>query len=323
MQRRPALKRLTRGELWSIARQTVAAWIDHRDSSTGAALAFYTLFAIAPILIIAMAIAGLLMGADVAQAHILDQMQALLGDTGAAAVRTLLTSATFEHRSGFAAVAGLITLLVGATSVFNELEETLNRIWKTPSRDKPDGWWRFLRTRVLSFGLILGVGFLLLVSLIASAALAAFGSWLGSFLPGGGVILSILDLVLGFGMATVLFAMIFKYVPRETITWGDVWIGAVVTACLFTAGKACIGIYLGRNAVTSAYGAAGSFVVLLLWVYYSAQIFLFGAEFTRIFAYAYGSRYVGQTPRNPAPQSAAPPPRLTATAGVSDKTGTA
>jgi membrane protein len=303
MQRGTAVNRLTRGELWSIGRHTVAAWIDHRDSSTGAALAFYTLFAIAPILIIAMAIAGLLIGADVAQAHILDQMRALLGDTGAAAVRTLITSATFEHRSGLAAAVGLLTLLVGATSVFSELESALNRIWKTPSRREPDGWWSFIRTRLLSFGLILGVGFLLLVSLSASAALAAFGSWLGSFLPGGQVILSLLDLVLGFAMATVLFAMIFKYVPREKITWGDVWIGAVVTASLFTIGKACIGIYLGRNAVTSAYGAAGSFVVLLLWVYYSAQIFLFGAEFTCTFAYAHGSRYVRATPPSAAAQT--------------------
>ena len=304
-----AFKHLSRRELWSIVRLTVAAWIDHGDSSTGAALAFYTLFAVAPILIIAVGLAAMLIGEDVAQAHVLDQMRALLGDTGAAAVRTLLASATVRNRSDFAAAAGILTLLVGATSGFSELENALDRIWKTaPSRSREDGWWRFVRTRVLSFGLILGVGFLLLVSLIASAALAAFGSWLGSFVPGWRVILSILDIVLGFGMATVLFAMIFKYFPRQKITWGDVWIGAVVTASLFTVGKACIGIYLGRNAFTSAYGAAGSFVVLLLWVYYSAQIFLFGAEFTYVFAYAHGSRYVRAPPASAAAQCAPPPP---------------
>jgi membrane protein len=294
-----------------LVRDAVAAWLEHNDSSTGAALAFYTLFAIAPILIIAISLAGMLIGADAAQAHLLDQMRALLGDTGAAAVRTLLDSATFRHRSGFAAAVGLVTLLVGATSVFGELQEAMHRIWSMPAKNtttkiaapkptaakpKAGGVWRFVRTRVLSFGLILGVGFLLLVSLIVSAALAAFGSWLGSFLPGWRVVLTLLDISLSFGMATLMFTMIFKYVPGEKIPWGDVWIGGAVTAGLFTVGKTAIGLYLGRNAFTSAYGAAGSFVVLLLWVYYSAQIFLLGAEFTRIYAYEHGSRCVRPDP---------------------------
>lgn len=277
-------------EMWSLGRDTVSAWLEHNASSVGAALAFYTLFAIAPILIIAMGLAGTLMGEHAAQAHILDQMRALIGDTGAAAVQTLLTSAQYRQRSGFAAVVGLITLLVGASSVFAELQNALDRIWKTPARSGTEGWWLFLRRRVLSFGLVLGVGFLLLVSLVASAALAAFGGWLGTFLPGWRTVLYLLDLILSFATATLLFAMIFKYVPRETITWGDVWIGGVVTAALFTVGKILIGVYLGRNAFASAYGAAGSFVVLMLWVYYSAQIFLLGAEFTCVFAYRHGSR---------------------------------
>jgi membrane protein len=278
------------GALITIVRQTLAAWVSHDASSMGAALAFYTLFAIAPILIIAMGLADALIGENMARAHVLQQMRALIGDTGAAAVRTLLASVHYRQRSGFAAVVGILTLLVGATSVFGELQSALNRIWHTPARARSEGWWHFLCTRAVSFALILGVGLLLLVSLIASAALAAFGSWLESFLPGWKLILSLLDLALGFGLATLLFAMIFKYVPREKITWGDVWIGGLVTACLFTLGKLLIGAYLGRTAFASAYGAAGSLIVLLLWVYYSAQIFLLGAEFTCIFAYQRGSR---------------------------------
>ena len=152
------------------------------------------------------------------------------------------------------------------------------------------GWWRFLRSRVLSVGMVLGVGFLLLVSLVASAALAAFGGWLGHFMPQLQVLLPVLDLTLSFGMSVVLFAMIYKYVPRDSISWGDVWIGATVTALLFTIGKLLIGVYLGKSSFNSAYGAAGSLIVLLLWIYYSAQIFLLGAEFTRVFAYEHGSR---------------------------------
>jgi membrane protein len=271
-------------------RKTLAAWVGHDASSMGAALAFYTLFAIAPILIIAMGLADMLIGEDIARAHVLQEMRALIGDTGAAAVRTLLASAHYRQRSGFAAVLGILTLLVGATSVFGELQNALNRIWNTPARGKSEGWWQFLCTRALSFGLILGVGLLLLVSLIASAALAAFGSWLESFFPGWKLLLSLLDLTSGFAIATLLFTMIFKYVPRAKIGWGDVWIGGLVTACLFTLGKVLIGAYLSRTAFASAYGAAGSLIVLLLWVYYSAQIFLLGAEFTCIFAYQRGSR---------------------------------
>jgi membrane protein len=183
-----------------------------------------------------------------------------------------------------------VAVFVGATSVFAELQNALHRIWRTPPRGVVEGLWQVLRARLLSFGLVLGIGFLLLVSLIASAALEGLGSWVGTLVAEWHGVVLTLDVLLGFVMATILFAMIFKYVPREEIAWGDVWVGALVTALLFTAGKWVIIVYLGRVAFASAYGVAGSFLVLLLWVYYSAQIFLLGAEFTRNFAYEHGSR---------------------------------
>lgn len=275
--------------LWTVVRDTVSEWIKHNASSLGAALSFYTLFSIAPILVIAMSVAGYAFGPHVAEAHVLDQMRGLLGDAGAAAVQSLLASAHKSGLKGVAAVLGVITLLVGATSVFGELQNTLDYIWKTPRRDGV-AWWRILRSRILSVSLILGVGFLLMVSLLASAALAALGAWLGTFMVRWSVILPAVDLLLSLGLTTVLFAMIYKYVPRERIAWGDVWVGGLVTACLFSVGKLLIGQYLGRSSFSSAYGAAGSIMVLLLWIYYSAQIFLLGAEFTHVFTYAMGSR---------------------------------
>jgi membrane protein len=216
-------------------------------------------------------------------------MRALLGDAGANAVQSLLSSAHQSGLKGIAAAVGIVTLLVGATSVFGELQNTLDYIWKSPEKSSV-AWWRIVRSRILSVGLILGVGFLLMVSLIISAALAALGTWFGAFMAQWKIVIPALDLILSLGLATVLFAMIYKYVPREEIAWGDVWIGGLVTACLFSVGKLLIGLYLGRSFLSSAYGAAGSIMVLLLWIYYSAQIFLLGAEFTHVFTYAVGSR---------------------------------
>jgi membrane protein len=275
--------------VWGVVSDTISDWITHNASSLGAALAFYTLFSIAPILVIAMAVAGSVFGPNAAETRVLGEMRELLGDAGANAVQGLLASAHQSGLKGIAAAIGIVTLLVGATSVFGELQNTLDYIWKSPKKSSV-AWWRILRSRILSVGLILGVGFLLMVSLIVSAALAALGAWLGTFLVQWSVILPALDLVLSLGLTTVLFAMIYKYVPREDIAWGDVWIGGLVTACLFTVGKLLIGLYLGRSSLSSAYGAAGSIMVLLLWIYYSAQIFLLGAEFTHVFTYALGSR---------------------------------
>jgi membrane protein len=258
----------------------------------GAALAFYTLFSVAPILIIALAVAGYLFGAHAAEADLLSQLRGLTGDSGVEALRNLLSSARYSDQKGVAAAIGVITLLIGATSVFGELQRALDVIWGKPEGKADDGWWELLRRRLLSFGMMLGVGFLLLVSLMASAALSALDAWLQSLFLWLRVLLPLLDVAMSFGMAVLLFALIYKYIPRQTITWRDVWIGAAVTAFLFTVGKSLIGIYLGRSSFSGAYGAAGSLIVLLLWIYYSAQIFLLGAEFTRAFAYAHGSRVI-------------------------------
>ena len=286
----PARRKLRVVDIGRVIRHALIGWFRDDAPSMGAAIAFYTLFAIAPILLLVIWAAGKFMGPDVVQDHILAQMKMLLGDPGADAVRDLLLSAKYSSRSRLSAAVGIVAVVIAATSVFAELQIALHRIWRTPPRSVAQSVWQALRARVLSLGLVLGVGFLLLVSLIASAAFEGFGSWLGAYMQHWQGLVFTLDTLLGFGIATVLFAMIFKYVPRETITWGDVWVGGLVTSCLFTAGKVGIVVYLGKIAISSAYGVAGSFLVLLLWVYYSAQIFLLGAEFTRSFAYAHGSR---------------------------------
>jgi membrane protein len=277
-------------DIGRVIRQSVVSWFKDDAPSMGAAIAFYTLFAIAPILLIVIWVAGKFIGSDVVQAHILVQMRMLLGEPGAAAVSDLLLSAKNGTRSSLSTAAGIVAVFMGATSVFAELQNALHRIWRTPPRTLVEGLWHALRARLLSFGLVLGVGFLLLVSLVASAGLEGFGNWLSPFMGKFRDLVLVLDTLLGLVIATTLFAMIYKYVPRETIAWGDVWVGALVTASLFTAGKLVIVVYLGKIAFASAYGVAGSFLVLLLWVYYSAQIVLLGAEFTRNFAYAHGSR---------------------------------
>ena len=279
--------------LMSIMGKAASAWASDNASSMGAALAFYTVFSVAPILIIGMSIAGYVFGPQAAQNEVLSQLPGLIGVAGADAVRELILSAHYSDKKGLAAIVGIVALVIGATSVFGELQYAVERIWKTPEPAHSAAWWRLLRGRALSLGMVLGTGFLLLVSLVASAALSALSGWLGGFLPPLRYWLSLLDFVLSFGMTVVLFAVIFKYAPRERIAWGDVWVGATFTAFLFTVGKSLIGIYIGKSSFSSAYGAAGSLIVLLLWVYYSAQIFLFGAEFTCAFAYARGSRSGG------------------------------
>ena len=273
-----------------IIRESLVAWIKDDASSMGAAIAFYTLFAIAPILLFVIWIAGRFIAPDAVQAHVLMQVQLALGDTGEAAVRTILVSTKSAVDQGYSRALSAVALLFGATSVFAALQNSLDRIWGTPQAEGHRGVWHLVRNRLLSFGLVLCVGFLLLVSLLISASLEAFSSWLDTFMADWSTLVFTLDVILGFVITTILFALIYRYVPRERVVWGDVWVGAVVTATLFTGGKFVILVYFGRVAVSSAYGAAGSFLVLLLWVYYSAQIFLLGAEFTRSFAYENGSR---------------------------------
>jgi membrane protein len=273
-----------------IIRESLVSWIKDDASSMGAAIAFYTLFAIAPILLFVIWIAGRFIAPDAVQAHVLTQVQIVLGDTGEAAVRTILVSTKSAVAQGYSRALSGVALLFGATSVFAALQNSLDRIWRTVHPAGSHGLWSVVRNRLLSFGLVLCVGFLLLVSLLISASLEALSSWLGRVMSDWDTIIFTLDVILGFLITTVLFALIYKFVPRERVAWGDVWVGAVVTATLFTVGKFVILVYFGRVAVSSAYGAAGSFLVLLLWVYYSAQIFLLGAEFTRSYAYASGSR---------------------------------
>jgi len=282
-------------ELKKIVSRSVLSWFKDDASSMGAAIAFYTLFSTAPILLIVIWIASAFIPADAVQAHILTQLQLLLGKAGAEAVHTLLVSAKYSGKSALSTAAGVVALLAGATSVFAELQNSLNRIWHTP-KSHEQGLWQVVRSRLLSFGLVLGVGFLLLVSLIISAGLEGLGTWFGGFVANWHSVVLSMDVILGFAITNVLFAMIYKYVPREQLDWGDVWLGALVTTVLFTIGKLIIVVYLGRVAFASAYGAAGSFLVLLLWIYYSAQIFLLGAEFTCAYAYQQGSRIERREP---------------------------
>jgi membrane protein len=276
-------------QLFDLCRKAVMAWVDDYAPSMGAAISYYTIFSLAPLLVIVIAIAGALFGREAAEGQIVTQISGLVGREGAEAVESLLRSV---DEPGKGLVAGLISaavLLVGATTVFAELQSALDRIWHVPEREKPSGVWSVLRARLLSFGLILGLAFLLMVSLVVSAALAAFGNWFGGLVPGWEAMLHALNVVISLAIVTVLFAMIFKLMPTARIAWHDVWIGAAVTAVLFELGKLAIGLYLGKSGVNESFAAAGSLVLLVAWVYYAAQIFLLGAEFTKVYANEHGS----------------------------------
>lgn len=281
--------------LWSLLKQSIAAWSADRASSMGAALSYYTLFSIAPLLLIVIAVAGLVFGEAAARGEIMGQLQGLLGADGARAVEALLKSVNRPAQGVFATVAGIVALLLGATGVFGELQNDLDRIWRAPVALQESGLMTLVRARLLAFGLVLGFAFLLIVSLVVSAVLSALGKWWAPFFGAWEVVAQGVNLAVGFALMTVLFAMIYKLMPRVNIGWRDVWIGAAATSVLFSIGKLLIGLYLGRSGVTSAFGAAGSVVLVMVWVYYSAQIFLLGAEFTWVYAHRYGSRR-GQTP---------------------------
>jgi membrane protein len=280
---------MTPSALFQLARKAVAAWVDDYAPSMGAAISYYTIFSLAPLLVIVIAVAGALFGREAAQAHIVAQATSLVGHNGGLAIQALLNSASDTGKGLVAGAVSVMVLLVGATTVFAELQSALDRIWHVPEKAKPSGLWALLRARLLSFGLILGLAFLLIVSLIVSAALAAFDAWIGGLLPGWEVLLLGLNALISFGAITLLFAMIFKLMPTTPIDWRDVWIGAAVTALLFELGKLLIGLYLGKSGLTESFAAAGSLVVLVAWVYYASQIFLLGAEFTKVYADAHGS----------------------------------
>ena len=276
--------------VWNLIRKSVGAWIDDYAPSMGAALAYYTLFSLAPLLIIAIAVAGLVFGQEAARGEIVAQIQDLIGREGAIAVQGLLKSANAPARDIVATLVSTVVLVIGATTVFGELQSDLDRIWRVPAPAEVNGIWSLLRSRLLSFGLVLGLGFLLLVSLAVSAAIAAFGKWSYGFFEGREGYLHTLNFGISFAITTMLFAMIYKFMPRASIAWRDVWVGAAVTSLLFEIGKFLIGLYLGTTSVASGFGAAGSLVVLLVWVYFSAQVFLLGAEFTWVYAHEYGSK---------------------------------
>ncbi|MBK9704715.1 MAG: YihY/virulence factor BrkB family protein [Betaproteobacteria bacterium] len=281
---------MTVRDLRGLFKAAVSGWVDDYAQSMGAALAYYTMFSIAPLLLIVISTAGLVFGDQAARGEIFSQLEALLGAPGALAVQGLLESARKPSESVTATVFGVVLLLIGATSVFAELQDALDRIWRAPGRTGPSGLWALVRTRLLSFGMILGIGFRVMVSLVASAALAALRKWWGPVVGDWAAAANIVEVGSSFALTTVVFAMIYKIMPRVRIDWRDVWIGAAVTSLLFTAGKFLIGVYIGSSGIASGFGAAASLVVVLLWVYYSAQIFLLGAEFTWAYAHKFGSR---------------------------------
>jgi membrane protein len=262
----------------SLFKQAALAWIKDGAASMGAALAFYSAFSLAPLLLIVMALAGLVYGPDAAREAVVKQFAQLIGPAGADAIGGLLKAASPAGTGAVATAVGVILLLIGATTVLVEIENDLDRIWEAPPRNE-HGFISLLRVRLLSFGMILGIGFLLIVSLVASSAIAAMSAhWHASAFGASGLLAA--DFVLAVVIFTALFGMLYKWLPNVTIAWHDVWTGALTTAVLFNLGRLAIGAYLGRSATASAYAAAGSVLVLLLWLYYSAQIFLFGAEFT-------------------------------------------
>ena len=275
--------------LFDLCKQTFESWRADYAQSMGAALAYYTVFSVAPLILIVISVVGLVFGRDEARGEIMEQISGLMGADGAHAVDIMLQHLHRPTQGIVATVVGLALVLIGATTVFGELQDAFDRIWRAPARESTSGLLDLVRVRLLSFSMIMGIGFLLIVSLIVNAALAALGEWWAPAFGGWTTLAQHVNSVFGFGIVTVGFAMIFKVMPRVRVQWRDVWIGAFVTAVLFAVGKYLIGLYIGKTGIASGYGAAGSLVVVLVWVYYSAQIFLLGVEFTWVYAHAYGS----------------------------------
>ena len=275
---------------WALVKKAGTAWTLDYAPSMGAALSYYTVFSLAPLLLIVVSVAGLVFGEEAVRGELFGQLQGLMGNEAATAVQGLLASVSKPSHGVIGTVVGVGLLLFGATTVFGELQDSLDRIWRAPVRAKASGLWGLLRTRLLSFGMIMGLAFLLMVSLVLGAVLAALGKWWGPLFGGWELLLQAVNIVVGFGLTTVVFAMIYKLMPRVTVRWHDVWLGAAVTAFLFTVGKFLIGLYIGKSGVASGFGAAGSLVIVFVWVYYSAQIFFVGAEFTWVYAQTFGSK---------------------------------
>jgi membrane protein len=276
------------GRLKIVLVESLTSWIDHRASSKGAALAFYTLFSITPILVLAIAVAGYVFGVNAARGEIVAQVQGMVGPNGAQAIQALLAAARDPVSGLVATIVASVLLLLGATSVFAELKGSLDELWGV-GKPNQSGFSVLLKTQLLSFGMVLALAFLLLVSLVVSAALTLLEQRAGGILGNAGGVLAAISSIISFGVIACMFAIIYKTLPDAPLTWRDVWVGAAVTAGLFSLGKYVIGLYLGNSGVASSFGAAGSLIALLLWVYYSAQIFFMGAEFTRHYAQWFGS----------------------------------
>jgi membrane protein len=276
-------------EWWGLIKGAASAWSDDYAPSMGAALSYYSVFSLAPLLLIVISIAGLVFGQDAARGEVFGQLRGLMGDDPAKAVEALLASLSKPARGFSSTAIGGVVLLIGASSVFGELQNALDRIWRAPARDRSGGVWGLLRSRLLSFGMILGIAFLLMVSLVLSAAISALGKWWSVAFGDWEVLLQIVNALVGLALTTVVFAMIYKLMPRVAVRWQDVWLGAAITSLLFTIGQFLIGLYIGKSGIASGFGAAGSIAIIFVWVYYSAQIFLLGAEFTWVYATTFGS----------------------------------
>lgn len=295
---------MTARDLGWILKRAVAGWWNDNVPRLGASLAYYTLFALAPILIVAITIAGLVFGAEAVQREVTGQIGGLVGESGAQAVRAMLEGASQRSGNGLATAIGLVTFFLGATGAFLELQTALNAVWRVKPRADA-GIKDMLLQRLLSFGLVVGVGFVLLVSLLVSAALSALNRYLGAIMPDIAAAWQGINTLVSLGVVTLLFAMIYQFLPDVNLRLRDVWVGALVTAGLFNVGKFLIGLYLGTSGVATAYGAAGSVVVLLVWVYYSSQVVLLGAEFTKAYVERVGGRPAPSplAKKDPAPEA--------------------
>jgi membrane protein len=266
---------------WTVAKEAAANWSSHKDARQGAALAYYSVFSLGPIIVIAIAIAGLFFGNEAVTSQVTSSLKGMLGDTGAKAVESMLAGASRPAEGALATILGIGALLFAAIGVVVQLKDALNVVWEVEESEE-GGIWHFARNYVLSFAAVLALGFLLLVSLLVTAALAAAGKFVAPYMPEG--VLHVVSLVVSFAVVTVLFAMMFKWLPDVSVGWRDVWLGALLTALFFEVGKAAIGFYIGKQGLESAYGAAVSIVVVLIWVYYTSQVILMGAEITHAHA---------------------------------------
>ncbi len=289
-------------EGWRLLRDTYQEWSDDKVPRLAAALSYYTIFSLAPLLIVVIAVAGLVFGDEAVRGQLDNQIRGLVGAEAAMTIQEIIANSSRPADSTFATIVGIGTLLLGAGGVFGQLQEALNTVWGVETKPGA-GILSMVKDRFFSFTMVLGVGFLLLVSLVISTTLSAVNTFAVGLLPGWEVLFQVLNQIISFLVITLLFGMIYKVLPDVKIAWRDVWVGAAITALFFTIGKFLIGLYLGNSSISSTYGAAGSFAVILVWIFYSAQILLFGAEFTQVYAKRYGSQIVPDDNAVPIPDA--------------------